>query len=154
MCASDSVCRIAVAKNRKFAVARGISNERASEMDLPVSIDSERANFSRSRSIKSAIRRRKRERSVVGFFDQSHNAFSAAATATSTSRASLSATSEYGLPVAGSMLSRYRPPIGSANRPSMKLRIWTGSVRMVGRKDKCSSSKIERSKRKNYSGYR
>ena len=154
MCASDSVCRIAVAKNRKFATARGISNVRASEIGLPVSIDSARANFSRSRSIKSAIRRRKRERSVVGFFDQSQNAFSAAATARSTSRASLSATSEYGLPVAGSMLSRYRPVIGSTNSPLMKLRIWSGSGRMVGRKVKCSFPEIQRSTRKNYSGYR
>ncbi len=43
------------------------------------------------------------------------NAFSAAATASSTSRASLSGTCEYGLPVAGSMLSRYFPPTGSTN---------------------------------------
>src|SRR5437762_13803635 len=102
MYASDSVCRIAVAKKRKLATARGISNERASEIGLPVSIDSARENFSRSRSIKSAIRSRKHERSAAGLFDQSGNAFSAAATARSTSRASLSATCEYGLPVAGS----------------------------------------------------
>ena len=31
---------------------------------------------------------------------------------------------EYGLPVAGSMLSRYFPPMGSTNLPSMKFRIW------------------------------
>ena len=75
MCASDSVCKIAVAKNRKFATARGISNERASEIGLPVSIDSARANFSRSRSINSAIRSRKFDRSPAVFFDQSQNAF-------------------------------------------------------------------------------
>jgi hypothetical protein len=94
MCASDSVCKIAVAKNRKFAIARGMSNERASEIGLPVSIDSARANFSKSRSIKSAIRSRRFDRSAAVFFDQSCNAFSAAATARSTSCASLSATCE------------------------------------------------------------
>src|SRR5439155_17066272 len=130
MCASDSVCKIAVAKNRKLAIARGISNERASEIGLPVSIDSARANFSRSRSINAAIRSRKFERSAAVFFNQSRNAFSAAATARSTSCPSLSATCEYGLPVAGSMLSRYRPLIGSTNSPLMKLRTWSRSVRM------------------------
>ena len=48
----------------------------------------------RSRSIKSAMRRRIRERCSVGVRDQSPNAFSAAATASSTSRKSLSATCE------------------------------------------------------------
>src|SRR6266487_3394332 len=96
MCDSDSVCRIAVAKKRKLATARGMSRERASEIGLPVSIDSARANFSRSRSIKSATRKRIFERSTAGFVDQSANAFSAAATARSTSRASLSATCDYG----------------------------------------------------------
>src|SRR2546426_1002144 len=124
MCASDSVCRIAVAKKRKFATARGTSSERASEIGLPVSIDSARANFSRSRSIRSAMASRDRERSATGFLDHSVNAFSAAATARSISRASLSATCEYGLPVAGSMLSRYRPPTGSTNSPSMKFWIF------------------------------
>src|SRR5215468_2045118 len=133
MCASDSVCKIAVAKNLKFATARGISNERASEIGLPVSIDSARANFSRSRSINSDIRSKKRERSAAPCLDQSRKAFSAAATARSTSCASLSATCEYGLPVAGSMLSRYRPLIGSTNSPLMKLLIRVGSVRMVER---------------------
>ena len=47
----------------------------------------------------------------------------------STSRASLSATCEYGLPVAGSMLSRYFPPTGSTNWPSMKFWICGDSVR-------------------------
>ena len=49
------MCKIAVAKNRKFATARGISIERASAIGLPVSIDSARANFSRSRSIMARI---------------------------------------------------------------------------------------------------
>src|SRR2546422_2959610 len=124
MCASDSVCRMAVAKNRKLLAARGMSSVRASEIGLPVSIDSARASFSRSRSIKSATRKRIFERSAAGFFDQSENAFSAAATARSTSCASLSATCEYGLPVAGSILSRYRPPTGSTNSPSMKFWIF------------------------------
>src|SRR5438874_12123809 len=127
MCASDSVCRIAVAKKLKLAIARGMSSERASEIGLPVSIDSARANFSRSRSIRSAMRKRIRDRSVAGFRDQSVNAFSAAATARSTSPLSLSATCEYGFPVAASMLSRYFPPTGSTNWPSMKFRIF-GSV--------------------------
>ena len=123
MCASDSVCRIAVAKKRKLLAARGMSKERASESGLPVSIDSARASFSRSRSIRSAIRKRIFERSAAGLRDQSANAFSAAATARSTSAASLSGTCEYGLPVAGSMLSRYFPPTGATNWPSMKF--WT-----------------------------
>ena len=117
-----------------------------------LSIDSARANLSRSRSINSAIRSRKFDRSAAGFCDQSRNAFSAAATARSTSCASLSATCEYGLPVAGSTLSRYFPLTGSTNWPLIKLRTWNGSARMVRRKVKCSSSKIERSKRKNCSG--
>ena len=61
--------------------------------------------------------------------DQSTNAFSAATTAASTSRASLSATWEYGLPVAGSILSRYLPPTGSTSWPSMKFWICGDSVR-------------------------
>src|SRR6266446_3166267 len=128
MCASFSVCKIAVAKNRKLLAARGMSRERASESGLPVSIDSARASFSRSRSIRSAMCRRIFDRSAAGFFDQSTNVFSAAATARSTSRASLSATCEYGFPVAGSMLSTYLPPTGSTNRPSIKFRIWSGSA--------------------------
>ena len=44
-----------------------------------MSIDSARASFSRSRSIRSAIRRRIRDRSAAGVRDQSGNAFSAAA---------------------------------------------------------------------------
>src|SRR5437763_810655 len=47
---------MAVAKKRRLATARGMSRPRASESGLPVSIDSARANFSRSRSIKSAMR--------------------------------------------------------------------------------------------------
>src|SRR5215831_11590259 len=121
MCASDPVCRIAVAKNRKFAIERGMSSVRASEIGLPVSIDSARANFSKSRSIRSAIRSKKRDRSAAGCLDQPGVAFSAAATAKSTSYASLSATCEYVLPVAGSILSRYRLLIGSTNSPLMKL---------------------------------
>src|SRR5262249_49812389 len=66
-----------------------------------------------------------------GVFDHSGNAFSAAVTAASTSLASLSGTWEYGLPVAGSILSRYFPPIGSANLPSMKFWICGDSVRTV-----------------------
>src|SRR5207248_5609296 len=127
MCASDSVCRIAVAKKRKLLAARGMSSVRASESGLPVSIDSALASFSRSRSIKSPMRRRIRDRSAANVRDQSANALSAAATARSTSRSSLSATCEYGFPVAGSMLSRYFPPTGSTNWPSMKFRIF-GSV--------------------------
>src|SRR2546423_6761662 len=123
-CASFSVCKIAVAKKRKLLAARGMSRLRASESGLPVSIDSARASFSRSRSMRSAMRRRRRERSAAGIFDQVSKALSAAATADSTSRPSLSGTCEYGLPVAGSMLSRYFPPIGSTNLPSMKLRIF------------------------------
>src|SRR5205823_9147446 len=96
---------------------------------LPVSIDSARASFSRSRSIRSAIWSRNFDRSAADFLDQSTNAFSAAATATSTSRSLLSATCEYGLPVAGSILSRYFPPIGPANWPSMKSWICGDSVR-------------------------
>src|SRR6266550_3098035 len=69
MCASDSVWRIAVAKKRKLLAARGISSARASESGLPVSIDSARASFSRSRSIKSAMRRRIRDRSVADVRD-------------------------------------------------------------------------------------
>src|SRR5262249_52703272 len=132
---------IAVAKNRKFATARGISNERASEIGFPVSIDSARANFSRSRSIKSATCKRNRERSAAGFFDQLMNAFSAAAAATSTSRASLSATCEYGLPVAGSILSTYFPLIGSTNSPSMKFWIWSDSVH-TGLKEKLNADSL------------
>src|SRR2546423_3448687 len=132
-CASFSVCRIAVAKKRKLLAARGMSRLRASEGGWPVSIDSARANFSRSRSIRSAMRSNRPERSAAGVRDQSGNAFSAAATASSTSRASLSATCEYALPVAGSMLSRYLPPIGSTNWPSIKLRILviSNAVRMI-----------------------
>src|SRR5207237_10701046 len=92
------------------------------------SIDSEGARFARSGSINSAMRRRMRERSAVAVFDQDGKALSAAATARSTSRASLSGTNEYGLPVAGSTLSRYFPPTGSTNWPSMKLGILTDSV--------------------------
>src|SRR5438067_5388133 len=127
MCASDSVCRIAVAKKRKLLAARGMSRLRASESGLPVSIDSARASFSRSRSMRSAMRRRRRERSAAEVFDQVSKALSAAATADSTSRPSLSGTCEYGLPVAGSMLSRNFPPAGSTNLPSMKLRIFVMS---------------------------
>jgi hypothetical protein len=46
--------------------ARGLSSVRASESGLPVSIDSARASFSRSRSIKSAMRNRMRDRSAAG----------------------------------------------------------------------------------------
>src|SRR5947207_1642738 len=126
MCASFSVCRIAVAKNRKLLAARGMSKERASESGLPVSIDSARASFSRSRSIRSAIRKRICDLFWAGVFDQSAKAFSAAATARSTSSLPLSATCEYGLPVAGSMLSRYLPDVGSRNSPPMKFRIRLG----------------------------
>src|SRR5947207_6441112 len=101
-----------------------MSRLRASESGLPVSIDSARASFSRSRSMRSAMRRRRRERSAAGVLDQVSKALSAAATADSTSRPSLSGTCEYDLPVAGSMLSRYFPPTGSTNLPSMKLRIF------------------------------
>jgi hypothetical protein len=118
-----------VAKKRKLLAARGISRVRASESGLPVSIDSAHASFSRSRSIKSAIRSRNFDRSAADFLDQSTNAFSAAATAASTSRASLSATCEYGFPVAGSILSRYFPPTGSTSWPSMKFWICGNSVR-------------------------
>ena len=45
----------------------------ASESGLSVSIDSARASFSRSRSIKSAMRRRKRDRSTAGVRNQSEN---------------------------------------------------------------------------------
>src|SRR2546430_12199822 len=78
MCASDSVWRIAVAKKRKLLAARGMSRVCASESGLPVSIDSARASFSRSRSIKSAMRRRIRDRSVADVCDHPANAFSAA----------------------------------------------------------------------------
>ena len=50
--------------------ARGMSRLRASESGLPVSIDSARASFSRSRSIRSAMRRRMRDRSAAGVRDQ------------------------------------------------------------------------------------
>src|SRR5207253_9729606 len=120
MCASDSVWRIAVAKKRKLLAARGMSSVRASDRGLPVSIDSARASFSRSRSVKSAMHRRIFDRSAADLRDHSGKAFSAAATASSTSRVSLSATCEYGMPVAGWMLSRYLPQAGSANLPSMK----------------------------------
>src|SRR6266404_606459 len=66
MCASFSVCKIAVAKNRKLLAARGMSRERASESGLPVSIDSARASFSKSRSIRSAMRKRIFDRSAAG----------------------------------------------------------------------------------------
>src|SRR6266403_2650594 len=150
MCASDSVCKIAVAKNRKFAIERGMSSVRASESGLPVSIDSARANFSRSRSIKSAMRTRMRERSAAGVRDQSANAFSAAATARSTSRVSPSATCEYGFPVAGSMLSRYFPPSGSTNWPSMKFRIFV-SVFIDYEEDQTKKLNIEHQTSKLYS---
>ena len=66
MSASDYVCKIAVAKNRNLRdMARGISSVRASEIGLPVSTDSRERIFSSSRSIKSAIRSRKRERSAA-----------------------------------------------------------------------------------------
>ena len=86
------------------------------------------------------------------FFDQSRNAFSAASRQDQHRVRRCPANCEYGLPVAGSTLSRYRPLTGSTNRPSMKFRIWNGSARMVGRKVKASSSNIERSNRKNCSG--
>jgi hypothetical protein len=47
----------------------------AIEIGLPVSIDSALANFSKSRSVKSAIRKRILEHSAAGVFDQSRNAF-------------------------------------------------------------------------------
>src|SRR6266404_6277829 len=150
MCASDSVCRIAVAKKRKLLAARGMSSVRARESGLPVSIDSARASFSKSRSIKSPMRRRIRDRSVAGFRDQSTNAFSAAATARSTSRLSLSTTCEYGFPVAGSMLSRYFPPTGSTNWPSMKFRIFV-SVFIDYEEDQTKKLNIEHQTSKLYS---
>src|SRR6266480_1894524 len=143
MCASFSVCKIAVAKNRKLLAARGMSKERASESGLPVSIDSARESFSRSRSIRSAIRKRSFDRSAADFFDQSANAFSAAATARSTSSFPLSATCEYGLPVAGSMLSKYLPDVGSTNLPSMKFLI-LGSSFCTQRKSKRRTPNVQR----------
>src|SRR5215831_3962300 len=119
---------MAVAKKRKLLAARGISRLQANERGLPVSIDSARASFSRSRSINSTIRRRIRDRSAVEVDDHPGNAFSAAATALSTSLLSLSGTCEYGLPVAGSILSRYFPPPGGTNWPSIKFWIWTDSI--------------------------
>src|ERR1700736_4440880 len=74
------------------------------------------------------MRKRILDRSAAGFVDQSTNSFSAAATARSTSCVSLSATCEYGFPVAGSMLSMYFPPTGSTNLPSMKLSILGDSL--------------------------
>jgi len=82
-------------QDRRCKELKGISSVRASEIGCPVSIDSARANFSGSRSIESAIRSRKRDRAAAGFFDQSRKAFSAAASARSTSCESLSATCEY-----------------------------------------------------------
>src|SRR6202030_576441 len=71
----------------------------------------------------SATRKRICDLFWPGVLDQSANALSAAATARSTSSFPLSATCEYGLPVAGSILSKSLPPIGSTNSPLMKFLI-------------------------------
>ena len=106
---------MAVAKNRKLATARGMSIFRARASGLPESTDSIRANSSSRASMRSAIASRRRERSAAGVRDQPANAASAARTARSMSAASLSGTSEYGSPVAGSTLSRNFPAAGSTS---------------------------------------
>src|SRR5262245_47784645 len=122
-CDSLLKCTIAVAKNRKFRTALGISVARARASGFPPSTLSARASFSRSRSRRSATRSRTFDRSSTGVPAHPGNADRAAATARSTSRSSLSGKREYTLPVAGSTLSRYRPPTGSTGAPPAKLRI-------------------------------
>ena len=68
------VCRIAVAKKRKLAEARGMSSVRASDTGLPVSSDSASASSSSRASIRSAIRSRRPERTAGGSADQAGNA--------------------------------------------------------------------------------
>ena len=130
MCASDSVCRIAVAKNRKFATARGISR-RARERNRLAGID----RFGASEFLQVAF-------DQIGDAQQKARAFGCRCSLTN--RKTLSPPQQpqdqrlvrrcprpanTALPVAGSMLSRYFPLIGSTNSPSMKFRIWGDSLR-------------------------
>ena len=66
------------------------------------------------------MRRRMRERSAAGCARPIGEGFLRRGDGQFDIAASLSGTCEYGLPVAGSMLSRYLPPTGSTNWPSMK----------------------------------
>src|SRR5205823_3088969 len=115
------VCRIAVAKKRKFAIARGMSSMRARLNGFPLSLASVSASSSKFRSIKSASRSSSFDRSAAGVFDHAGNAARAAATARSMSSASLSGTSAIDSSVAGLMSSKYFPPAGATNSPPMKL---------------------------------
>src|SRR3989441_4212545 len=99
-----------------------MSTVRAAESGFPESIDSARASFSRSRSIRRASRRSSFDLSTTGVTDQVGKAWSAAATERSTSRASELATSAYVSPVAGSPSSSHSPQEAGACRPSMKFR--------------------------------
>ena len=97
------------------------------KVGLPVSIDSARANFSRSRSIRSAMRKknpRTFRRPVCA--TSRRNAFSAAATASSTSRQSLSALANRACPSPARCCRDTCPPTGATKSPSMKFGIWNG----------------------------
>src|SRR5437868_5081094 len=121
MCASVDVCRIAVAKNRKFAITRGMSRIRDSDSGFPLSADSSSASSSKFFSTRSASFSRSRERSAAGAADHPGNASRAARTASSISDASLSGTSAIGSSVDGLMSSKYAPEWGVTNEPPMKL---------------------------------
>jgi hypothetical protein len=98
-----------------------MSTERAREMGLPVSRDSASARRSRLESMRSARRRRMRERSAAEVLLQAGNAAAADLTAASMSAESESGVRAKGEPVAGSKLSRYWPAEGGTFLPPMKL---------------------------------
>src|SRR5439155_4786411 len=121
MCASLASCRIAVAKKRKFATARGMSRMRASVSGLPLSFDSSSASSSKFFSIRSASFSSSVERSAAVVRDHAGNARFAACTASSTSRPSLSGICAITSSVEGLTSSRYAPERGGAKLPPMKL---------------------------------
>src|ERR1051326_2403897 len=125
---------MAVAKKRKFATARGMSSERASESGLPWSRLSMHARSLRFGSMPSESLRRMRERSSADVRLHDGNALFAAATAASMSEASLSGTSAIGCAVAGLMSAKYAPLFGATNSPPMKfdIRITQDSPRARG----------------------
>ena len=92
-CASVLVCKIAVAKKRMLAIARGISTERATCKGFPESILSANAKASRSRSINPANFNISEERSCAVVADHEGNACFAASTASCTSSDELAASS-------------------------------------------------------------
>src|SRR5438067_2138810 len=121
MCASLASCRMAVAKKRKFATARGMSRRRARLSGFPLSRASSSASSSKFCSIRSASFSRSFDLSAAGVRDHDGNARLAACTASSTSRSSLSGIAAMTSSVEGSTSSRYAPERGGAKAPPMKL---------------------------------